>query len=516
MKKEHTNFITGLLTNSKLTTHQRDRVVELALRDLSKNGSEERILHDLELIKDNLGIKVELPKKENIGGNKSKNGPWIDLISEYEKNEKPEVQYTKNGNNKTSPVTDEIIEKYSTDNNHEKKEVKANKQNTDNALTKEDPKRDLNEVNENSKKSNEESDVVQEGEQNSTVIKKINDHQVKKEINSKLSELPIYLNPSNLFKFLSAYNQDPVLKYTCHEIDDQEIIEGIKEKCETQDYDLVKHQELICRGYDELAKKHFVNPNIKNLILVYLTGTSFTGKNRTWSSEKININWNSPELTEWGKKNPGIVPNPGQNLINKTKNRGFKFKKALPSELRDKKITSFSGLVIHFKDLFHIRGDNPLKTLINRINELEQWNETIHFDIREEDFWGNLEFFTDVDKLLQAFKAIVRIILDAVKKGNMEKPQINLAFKEEDFDVVFSIHHINSIYGKTITNTTERIGTSQTLLIKNQINGLCDLYLQANFDHNHFAEVNLWNGHPRKAIKLEKFQGVKYILKFKK
>src|SRR5690606_2321728 len=46
MKKEHARFITGLISNPKLSASQRDKVVELALTDLSKNGSEKRILKD--------------------------------------------------------------------------------------------------------------------------------------------------------------------------------------------------------------------------------------------------------------------------------------------------------------------------------------------------------------------------------------------------------------------------------------------------------------------------------------
>src|SRR5690606_37718322 len=113
-------------------------------------------------------------------------------------------------------------------------------------------------------------------------------------------------------------------------------------------------------------------------------------------------------------------------------NRGYKFKKTITSDLSGERITSFSGLVIHFKNLFHIKGDNPLKEIIKRINNKEQWNESIMFQIDHEDFWTNLELFTDVDTLIQAYKALIRIILEAVKKYKMEKPIIKLIFKEED------------------------------------------------------------------------------------
>ena len=81
---------------------------------------------------------------------------------------------------------------------------------------------------------------------------------------------------------------------------------------------------------------------------------------------------------------------------------------------------------------------------------------------------------------------------------------------------VFCIHHKNSIYGKSLKSSKERIGTDQSELIRNQINGLSDLYLEAKFKNGQAARINLWDENKQiisEEIE-ETFEGVKYILKF--
>jgi hypothetical protein len=82
--------------------------------------------------------------------------------------------------------------------------------------------------------------------------------------------------------------------------------------------------------------------------------------------------------------------------------------------------------------------------------------------------------------------------------------------------VLFSIHHLNGVYNKTIENTIDRLGQSYTSLIKNQINGLCNLRLKADFDNDKYAELNLWDGNNRISTEIHTFQGVEHILEFPK
>ena len=128
--------------------------------------------------------------------------------------------------------------------------------------------------------------------------------------------------------------------------------------------------------------------------------------------------------------------------------------------------------------------------------------------------------YTDVDKLLQAYTKILNIIRKVFKEEiNSERPKLIIDFYEESSDnsIVFSIHHINSVFGKSINSTIEKpFGQLMRPLINNQINGLCDLFLRAEFEGAKYAEINLWNGQPREGKPLGEFKGVEYLLKFRK
>ena len=65
-------------------------------------------------------------------------------------------------------------------------------------------------------------------------------------------------------------------------------------------------------------------------------------------------------------------------------------------------------------------------------------------------------------------------------------------------------------------NLIERPGQKHSNLIERQINGLCDLYVKADFGNSEYAEINLWNGEGKVAAKLESFVGVEHKLVFTK
>lgn len=50
------------------------------------------------------------------------------------------------------------------------------------------------------------------------------------------SNLPEYRSAKDVMDFLLEYNQDPILKYTCHPIDDLSVINEIAEQCENKVY----------------------------------------------------------------------------------------------------------------------------------------------------------------------------------------------------------------------------------------------------------------------------------------
>lgn len=331
------------------------------------------------------------------------------------------------------------------------------------------------------------------------------ERQSEKVNNSTLpTDLPHYIDPKQLTQFLKAYNQDPILKYSCHDFDDDGL-QAINYRCEIVTFNLEKYQYLLANSFKSLSSQYILPKHIWALINAYLNG------GQEWASDKVKINWKSPELLEWSKNNPGIVPNPGKDLIIKVENHGFEFNNlAFRSKMFDKRISSFSDLVIYFKSLFHIKSDNSLVRLIRNVNKPEDWDSKFNLDYSK--IIDNIEFFTDVDKLLQAYVKILKIILEITEKHKLDKPDVNLSLKEIDNCVIFSIHHTNSKFKKTIKNTLERPGQWETELIKNQINGMCDLYILADFENNDFAKINLWNGEERKAEKINNFSGVEFQL----
>lgn len=370
--------------------------------------------------------------------------------------------------------------------------------------------------------------------------------------------LPNYINPfsgNGLAAFLLAYNQDPLLKYTCHTIGDgvitceedgeeYNIVDYIKKVANIETYTVREHQRILQERFKKLCdekepnkegkekNKYFFSNKIKNLILVYLTGKNYEGEKKGWSSDNIEINWANEELFAWSDAHPNCVPHPNGTLKNKQK-VFFKLEKPFTSKLNGKRIRDFSDLVIHFKYLFHIRSDNSLKDLLEYRNEKWKTKIDFHFD---EKFYENIELFTDVDKLLQIYDEILKDITDTISEKNKkyrleegEKHKIVLSFYEKEKEVYFEILHIHPhcpFYLKTSDNALERIGDFQTSLI-NKINGITNLYIEADFKEEGKSYcINLWEGewdegkgrHFRKVVSKEEISqvgGVKYKLRLK-
>ncbi len=325
-----------------------------------------------------------------------------------------------------------------------------------------------------------------------------------------------YTPPKNMQRFLREFNQDEVLKYTCHLIDTTETIESINKECGEDTYNYFKHTDLIKKHFYNLLNSFkerdiFLNKNLISLISVYITGKNLLEEPiKSWG-RNINYNWGCEEILSWAKQNPGIIPNPGQNIKIKQKKSGFTLSKPFLSDITGERINSFSGLVIYFKSLFHIRHDNSLKKILNVVNNNNFQDNEFSFS---ENFWENIELLTDVDKLIQAYKIIIRI---CIKANGDEPAKFELSFYDDTNanSTFFEIHHLNSGYKKTLSNSLERIGEEQSNLIQNQINGLCDLIIEAKFGDGKSARINLWDENPKFfSTEINETIGVKYILKF--
>lgn len=329
-----------------------------------------------------------------------------------------------------------------------------------------------------------------------------------------------YISPKYLHDFLYGYNQDPFLKYTSHLIDSEDVIADINKACITTTYDFSKHIKLLQQSfYNLLEKLKEEYPDVDKMYMVsrarrYLFGSK-DGKG-TWGSDKIDINWSSQSILDWAKDNPGIIPNPGKNIAKKQRNIGFKLPSHFKSDVTGKRIFTFADLVIYFKSLFHIRLDNSLRSLIELKNKdvVWNWDKEINIKIDVNNFPANIEIFTDVDKLLQAYYKILSICKQNQKKEYGTIPEIILSLFEKGEHVYFCIHHKNSIYGKS-PSAASRLGTEQGELISKNLNGLCNLYIEADFGQNQYYRIDLWSPQGGKKEKLKKkTEGVKYIMEF--
>jgi hypothetical protein len=317
--------------------------------------------------------------------------------------------------------------------------------------------------------------------------------------------LPKYIDPSNLYNALLAYNQNPILKTTCHPISSANIEVLVDQSCITE-YDYKKHLELIKLNFEELAKKEKFTRKMYALINNYLTGEG------TWSSQNIRENWSIKDLEDWANRNPNIVPNPEDSLIEAMGNEGYPLEKPFVSKLTNNTIRNFSELVLFFKSLWHIKDDNPLQLILEKRNLDYKYDEWAN--IQFINFSQTLNLFTDVDKLVQAYSKIIGLIKE---KSNPNHQEIVISFYEEAPKKILSIHQLNTYWKKPISDTIERpFGNSMLPIIEKQINGLCDLHIRAKFEDNQNYEVNLWNGKERNAKPIPMFDGVEYLLILKR
>ena len=118
------------------------------------------------------------------------------------------------------------------------------------------------------------------------------------------SNLPEYRSAKDVMDFLLEYNQDPILKYTCHPIDDLSVINEIAEQCENKVYSVKSHYHLILSRFTQLREKYratgkYLDGKVVSLMRVYITGETFRREPASWSTQSITYNWHSPELWEW-------------------------------------------------------------------------------------------------------------------------------------------------------------------------------------------------------------------------
>lgn len=313
-----------------------------------------------------------------------------------------------------------------------------------------------------------------------------------------------YIDPKNLSEFLLEYNQDQILKYTCHTIDSIESFNNILNECQTEKYEFKKHLELIHKRYNRLTYK-FKDKVLKNIVGLISRYIGTYDIEEGWSNN-IKIKWISSELELWCKQHPEKVPNPLETFQNE------KFRFETIALKNGDSISNFSDLVIYFKNLFHIKSTNPLKPLIEESIFFNFNDEDEYKFMYAEDFSEKIDLFTYTEALIQAFNKII----DMSKRYYENEPLIvKLCFDYDKNNLkVFKIIILNSkVFGKNFIDF--RSGDDIQNLIKYQINGLCNFYIKAYFDDKRSnGFVNIWDGKPMEYEKIEEeIEGVEFILK---
>lgn len=333
---------------------------------------------------------------------------------------------------------------------------------------------------------------------------------------SENSALPKYIDPFSIYEFLFHYNQNPILRSTCHDLSMSDL-DRINKYCETDSYDFQKHLEKIIEAFESHEDRYYGGGKINAQIRAYLTGKKFDKsiKKDGWTTDNILTNWSSPELLEWAKNNPGIPPNLNSTEMSNLEIEPFTVQKKIDSVITEYSIQSFTELVLHFKNLFHIKsGGQSLREILLRVNKARKFEDEIIFVVKPERFPSTIDHFTNVDALVQAYVKIIKLVLE--KNDDGERPIVELRFKEARNAVYFSIHHLNGKFKKSVNSLVNRIGNGLNDLIHLQINGLCNLYLRADFGVHGYAQINLWNGKKIRIKKLDGFHGVEHVFEFPK
>lgn len=330
------------------------------------------------------------------------------------------------------------------------------------------------------------------------------------------NKLPRYINPfsnNGLVSFLQEYNSNDFLKYTWHTIDSKQAYENILNLIEVDNYNFILHREKIEINLNELYARFFISGKVKNILLDYITGKDYTGSIGNWTKE-MKINWSSDDLIQWSIQNK-IVTNPGGSYCKVIKSKGYKLKEPIISKLSGKRINYFSELIIYCKNQFRIQADNSLRDILTYNNGNNSY-ESCTFNFI--DFEETINLFTHINSIVEAYNIIIENILDVTYRFNLEKPIINISFITDiNKQVNLIIHHENVDYFKKNINSLSdrnKLGEKYQRLIKS-INGVCDLYLEAQFENNKSYRVNLWDNKDIQEKEINSLKGVKHILNFK-
>jgi hypothetical protein len=334
----------------------------------------------------------------------------------------------------------------------------------------------------------------------------------KKSEEPEVNHLPPYVDPKATTRFLLEFNQNLILKPCTHPVDSN-LLEDILQELNLETYSFKKHREAIEKEYRKLSSKYFkrASDNLRTKIYSYLIGDK--KGNGSWSADSIKYSWSCNELKEWALNNPGKVPNPDSDLDY----TGFKIPRLKLAN--GEKYTKWNDLVLYFKKQLTISLENNLEDLIS--SWVKEWcdENQKEIDLSFETMNKGVRFDTDVEKIKQLILQLCRICTKYDEKSD-KKTSLKISQREESKSgrvLVLAVCHQKSIFRKSLNSTLGRpIGKDLRPILSNQINGLCDWSIKAEFSGQEYAEVQIW---PRpsedyESKRLDTFEGVQYEFKF--
>ena len=200
------SFINQLLQKEKFTSSQKERFLKLVSQELNTiENFNEKVWEEIKLIKEKIGIteKKASSKYLKFPPTISSEG-WgqSDLDNSTQKDD--ETSFEKG----LKILQNAAVPK------PRKASVEEGMEILGKAIVKKESNNDLNYKN----------------------IQKSNDLKTDKPIKTEGSSLPKYIDPYHLYKFLFEYNQNPILRSTCHDVDSEEL-KKINEYCNSESYD---------------------------------------------------------------------------------------------------------------------------------------------------------------------------------------------------------------------------------------------------------------------------------------
>jgi len=294
-----------------------------------------------------------------------------------------------------------------------------------------------------------------------------------------------YRHPKNLTIFLTELNRNPILKSTTHSID-ANLLAMLKDIMKTDNYDYFRHIRLIKEEYNRMQA------NYRYIIPIGTSGKLnefYLFTKDGWSEDNIKIGWSSPEIARWCKLNAHKCPNPNDDLGY----TGYELDEIITTS-EGKKMGTFLDVINLFKNQIECRDSSFLEKLLDNENNTKFSNLNISIDKVTE----GIQFYTDVEKTIQAYNNIIRLCRDEHLKINSTlqymQIEVGLERKTEGKDrlIVLSIFDKGAVFNKDVQSLFDRYGNTFAGIIFNQINGLCDLELIADFRGGETAKVSVW------------------------